>query len=152
MKKIILLFVCGIMLFTFLGGVTAIASYCGDGVCTTFPQAYSEADATSDMYCPADCGILTDSLWCQNTYRLIPNSNCQVTNCETPRCTIYNIPTNDLTNWCTSTGYSKLTTPYAISSGTNNTNSEYNWIFWIVFLAVGFIIGYYYKSKSKKRR
>jgi hypothetical protein len=103
---------------------SAIANYCGDGVCTTYPQAYSEADANSDMYCPADCGILTTSSWCQRTYNLATPTSCPT----------YQAPICD------------KSPPLAITTLDQSGTQDIG--YWILFLILGFGLGYY----AKKRR
>jgi hypothetical protein len=159
----------GLTLFLIsLNGVMAITSYCGDGICTV-DMGYQESNPTLTTYCPLDCGIMTNEDWCHEEYNLVniddyshcPESNC--TACPTcptcpycggsscPTCSTSSIRSTDLDNWCISTGYSKNQVPFSVaSSGTTEDNNK--WIFWIIFLVVGLLVGYYFKGRRKKRR
>lgn len=143
-KQIILTILSLALILTFIGGASAIANFCGDGVCTTYPTAYSEADTMSDMYCPADCGILTTSDWCKEQYNLIniaDTSRCPICSSSSGyaiACDISRISSSDLNNWCASHN-----SPIVINS---SSSSNY---YWLIFLVVGFVIGYYYKKNKR---
>jgi hypothetical protein len=121
--------------FIILNGAVVTSAYtgasCGDDYCTT---EYGEADPTNLNYCPLDCGIRTSSSWCDTTYsRSCPDCSC--TSC--PTCDTSRLSSSDLGNWCSSNGYSPG----------SSSPTEDNKYYWLIFLVIGLIGGYYYKKK-----
>lgn len=147
-KIIITLILCLCLLPT----TFAIVDYCGDGICTT-TLSYQESNPTSVNYCPLDCGILTNEDWCHEEYNLINTNDyryCLNTTCPAcgscgacEPCTISRIPASDLKTWASSNGYTTV-----VGNGISQPSvlNDYNWI---IFLVLGFVIGYYYKRKKK---
>lgn len=125
-----------------LNGVMAMASYCGDGVCTNIGD-YTESNPLTSWFCPLDCGdgIIT-SRWCEDTFSL-RSGDCPTYNTY-PTCDLTRISDSDKNNWCSSNGYSNIP---SIVNKTNTENSDLSKYYWIIFLIVGGIVGYYIKNK-----
>jgi hypothetical protein len=123
-----------------LNGTMVASAYimsCGDDYCT---EEYGEADPTNLNYCPLDCGLRTNSSWCESTYTLESPRDCATcptcssgSTCDTSR-----ISNSDLTNWCVAKGYS--------SGGGSSTSPDLK-NYWWIFLIIGAVIGHYYKKK-----
>jgi hypothetical protein len=141
-KKILFIALFVICIYSVLG----IASYCGDGYCTSLGE-YNESDPRSSFFCPLDCGdgIIT-STWCEDTFDLRSGdcATCPACNCGDSTCTTSRLSSSELGNWCGTNGYS-------LSGGSSGSASEDNkYIYWIIFLVIGFLIGKYYKGKKRK--
>jgi hypothetical protein len=137
MKKqiIILMFLVVLIYLVLPTNVSAIAVYCGDTICNDF-EDYTESNPLSLYYCPSDCGILVNSSWCEGTYSLIPEDDCPTCpTCGGSACDISRISNEDLTNWCSSSNN-------YVSSNSGQQETETNkYIYWIIFLIIGFVIG-----------
>jgi hypothetical protein len=147
MKKQIILLVSLALFLVCLNGIDAMTLYCGDGYCDS---AYYESDPLSEFYCPVDCGARVNETWCDETYpRDCPDTTCpDCPTCGTcSACTISKLPTSDLTSWCTSNGYSSSQASTPVTKKNN-----FAWIFWLILLIIGFVLGYYYRENKKDKR
>lgn len=146
-----------------INGVMGIVNYCGDGNCDRYSESYDESNPLLNVYCPQDCGVLVNEEWCRDGYTLIDNSECPTSNstcptcstcpacnCGTSTCDISRISDSNLRSWCTSNGYSTSSgTCSTSSSGSTDKVDEYSKYYWLVFLIIGGVIGYYYKKYKK---
>jgi hypothetical protein len=144
MKKLIL----PILILSFLLlNVSAYIAWCGDDYCTN-EDFYNESDTMSVNYCPADCGILTTETWCINIYDL--RSSCPICS-ECSACTTSSISEINLKNWCSTNGYITLSESINISPLDILFGKYHTYIYWLIFLIMGFVIGHF-SVKRKKRR
>ena len=155
-KKLLITIISLAIFLVCLNGISAMASYCGDGICDNY-EAYNESNVLSIYNCPMDCGVLISSRWCEDIYTLIAERDCPVCSvCPTcggcSECTVSRISNTDLNNWCVSNLYSKTTCQ--LVGEVQTTEGDYMWIiYWLIFLIIGIVLGYYYrKTREKKRR
>jgi hypothetical protein len=142
-NKILIIFSLALFLIC-LNGISAMISSCGDGYCDS---AYSEADPLSSYYCPGDCGVRVNETWCNETYpRECPSCSSCCSPCGScSECTISRISNSTLNNWCNE------------NLGTENGSAfsklpkYWTYIFWLIFLLLGIILGYLFFHKRKKR-
>lgn len=149
MKITILLITLAICLIS-LNGVMAMVNYCGDGICDRSSDTYNESNPLNSFFCPLDCGDSTiTSGWCEDTFSLRTGDCPTCPTCGSSPCDISRISDSSLRNWCTSSGYSTI--PGGACSGSSGSGPDLtNKYYWLIFLVIGFIIGYYYKKKGGK--
>lgn len=131
-----------IFLFAILGFIflislsSAMISYCGDGFCQNTDVSFNESNPLLPEYCPSDCGSTVNARWCEDTYALIPRVDCPTCpTCGGSSCDISRISDSNLNNWCSTNGYS-------VSGSCGGNTSDLNKYNWLIFLLVGFGIGY----------
>ena len=125
--------------FLFIASTSAISSYCGDDYCS---DTFGEADPLSEFYCPGDCGIRTNSSWCEETYGLETPRDCPTCpTCSGSTCDISRISNSNLVNWCNTNGYNSGGGSCITPTPENNEK-----IFWLIFLVIGFIVGKYWRK------
>lgn len=139
MNKLIMIFI----LLVCASSVFGMASYCGDGFCTVDTGfGYDEASVSSRYYCPLDCGDRVNRSYCEDTYDLRSGDCPTCTTYSTPTCTVDSVPKVDLDNYCHGTG----------TGGSSNAGSSLSNYYWLIFLIIGLMIGFYYGKKKKGRK
>jgi hypothetical protein len=136
MKKLIIL----LMLLICASSVIGFTAYCGDSLCTVYTETgYDESDPANEYYCPFDCGNRVNETYCEDTYDL-RSGDCPIcSSYSTPTCTVDSVPKTALDTYCNGAQVSSF--GGAGSSLVNN--------YWIIFLIIGLIIGFYYGKKKK---
>lgn len=142
----IIIWIC--TLISLVAGAHAISYYCSDTVCDNY-ESYNETDPTSEYYCPVDCGIYVNESWCISEYTLF--EMCPGCGRGGGSPDITEISDTTLQNWCATHQATVNSGSESTQTGTNNSSKD-KYIYWIIFLLIGLIIGRLTKQKNKRRK